>query len=100
MKLLSTSFSLVYSPISPCGELLLKDKYLIKICCCSITKSCPTLPLCAVIHQAPLSSTNSWILLKFMSIELLKFMSIESVILSNHVKPFASNLSKHQDLFL
>ena len=44
--------------------------FLIFCCCCSVTKSCPTAtPWTA--HQAPLSSTVSWSLLKFMSIELL-----------------------------
>ena len=41
-------------------------------CCCSVTKSCPT-----VLCQAPLSSTISW--------SLLKFMSIESVMLLDHL---------------
>ena len=45
---------------------------------CSVTKSCPTLatPWTAEC-QAPLSSTISW--------SLLKFMSIKSVVISNHL---------------
>ena len=44
--------------------------------CCSVAKSCPTLwP--HELHQAPMSSTISW--------NLLKLMSIESVMLSNHL---------------
>ena len=49
-------------------------------------------------HQAPLSFTISW--------SLLKLMSIESVMPSNHLScplsfpsPLALNLSQHQDLF-
>ena len=44
-------------------------------------------------HQAPLSST--------VSLSLLKFMSIESVMLANHLalSPFAFSLSQHQGLF-
>ena len=41
--------------------------------CCSVSKSCPTLynPMDCAARQAPLSSTISWSLLKFMSIELV-----------------------------
>ena len=41
-------------------------------CCCSVTKSCPTLcnPM-KCIHQASLSFTISWSSLKFMSFELV-----------------------------
>ena len=48
-------------------------------CCCSVTKSCLTLcePLDYIARQAPLSSTISW--------SLLKFTSIELVMLSNHL---------------
>ena len=48
-------------------------------CCCSITKSCPALFVTPWIApcQAPLSSTVSW--------SLLKFMFVESVMLSNHL---------------
>ena len=80
-------------------------------CCCTVTKSCLTLcnPMDSsmpvhvlhVLHggcQAPLSSTVSQ--------SLLKFMSFESVMLSNHLShplpppsPFAFNLSQHQGLF-
>ena len=47
-------------------------------CCCSVAQSCPTLcdPWTAA-HQASLSSTISW--------SLLRFMSIESAMLSNHL---------------
>ena len=47
-------------------------------CCCSVTKLCPTLynPWTAA-HQAPLSSTISQ--------SLLKFISIELAMLSNHL---------------
>ena len=39
-------------------------------CCCSVTKSCPTLSTSwSAVHQAPLSSTISQSLLRFMSIE-------------------------------
>ena len=46
--------------------------------CCSVTQSCPTLcyPRTAAC-QTPLSITNSW--------SLLKVMSIESVLPSNHL---------------
>ena len=42
------------------------------LCCCSVAKSCPTLcdPMDSA-HQASLSITNSWSLLKLMSIELM-----------------------------
>ena len=47
-------------------------------CCCSIAQSCPNLcDPCTVAHQAPLSSTNS--------LHLFKFMSIDLVMLSNHL---------------
>ena len=45
-------------------------------CCCSVANSCPT--LCdpwAAAHQTSLSSTISWSLLKFMSIELVMLSS-------------------------
>ena len=51
----------------------------------------------AAVGQASLSITNSW--------SLLKFLSIESVMPSNHLIPLLSpsppafNLSQHQDLF-
>ena len=50
----------------------------IYICCCSVTQSCLTLcnPWTAA-HQTSLSITNSW--------SLLKLMSIESVMLSNYL---------------
>ena len=47
-------------------------------CCCSVTKSCPTLcNPCTVARQALLYFT--------ISRSLLKFMSTESVMLSNHL---------------
>ena len=45
-------------------------------CCCSVTKSCPALSTWTTAHQASLSFTISW--------SLLKLMSIESVMPSNH----------------
>ena len=47
--------------------------------CCSVTKSCLTLcnSMDYIARQVPLSSTISW--------SLLKFMSIESVMLCNHL---------------
>ena len=53
-------------------------------CCCSVTKSCPTLCDLMDCSQVPLSSTVSW--------SLLKFMPIESVMLSNHLILFHSLL--------
>ena len=48
------------------------------ICCCSVTKSCPTLqPHELQPTTASLSFTISW--------SLLKLMSIESLMLSNHL---------------
>ena len=47
-------------------------------CCCSVAKLCPTLVTSwTAAHQAPMSSTISQ--------SLLKFMSIELVMLSNHL---------------
>ena len=47
-------------------------------CCCSVTKSCPTLSTSwSAVHYAPLYSTISQ--------SLLRFMSIESVVPSNHL---------------
>ena len=53
------------------------SKFYLHCCCCSVTKSCLT--FCntwTVACQAPLSSTISQ--------SLLKFMSLDSVMLSNH----------------
>ena len=66
--------------------------------CCSVAQSCQTLstPWTAA-HQASLSLTISW--------SLLKLMSIKSVMPSNHPHPLSSpsplafNLSQHQVLF-
>ena len=46
-------------------------------CYCSVAKSRPTAVSWTVERQAPLSSTTSW--------SLLKFTSVESVLLSNHL---------------
>ena len=47
-------------------------------CCYLVVESCPTLATpCTIAGQAPLSSTISW--------SLLRFMSTESVMLSNHL---------------
>ena len=53
--------------------------YIKDICsCCSAAKSCPALATpWTTAHQAPLSSTISW--------NLLKVMSIESMMPSNHL---------------
>ena len=72
-------------------------KPLQNVLCCSAAKSCTA--LCnpwTPASQAPLSSTNSW--------SLLKFMSIESMMPSNHLilcppSPLDFNLSQHQGLF-
>ena len=67
-------------------------------CCCSVAKSCPTLVTSwTAAHQAPLSSTISQSLLKFMSIELV--MLSNHLILCNPRLLFAFNLSQHQVLF-
>ena len=66
-------------------------------CCCSVAKLCLTLAtLRTAAHQASLSFTISW--------SLLKSMSIELTMLSNHLilclpaSPFALHLSQHQGL--
>ena len=62
-------------------------------CCCSVTESCPTLEIPqTAAHQASLSFTDSW--------SLLKLTSIGSVILSSHLillppSPLVLNLSQH-----
>ena len=57
-----------------------------QVCCCSVTKSFPTLQPHGLhaAHQAPLSFTISW--------SLLRFMAVESVMLPNHL-PSASPFS-------
>ena len=63
-------------------DALWKEPYY-KPCCCSVSKSCPTLWTWTAAHQASLSLTNSW--------SLLKLMPIESVMPSNHLilcRPF------------
>ena len=58
----------------------------------SVTQSCPTLwTPWTTAHQASLSITNSW--------SLLRLMSIELVMPSNHLIPSTFNLSQHQGLF-
>ena len=60
-------------------------KPIMNICCCSVTKLCLTLwPPWIAAHQASLSFTLSW--------SLLKFISNESVMLSNHLILFRSLL--------
>ena len=68
------------------------------LCCCSVSKSHPT--LCDPMgYSIPGLSVLHYLL------ELLKFVSIESVVLSNHLiplpprSPFAFHLSQHQGLF-
>ena len=48
-----------------------------KLRCCLVTKSCLTVPPWTAAFQPPLSSTVSW--------SLLKFTSIDSVMPSNHL---------------
>ena len=57
----------------------LKKKRSIKGCCCcqSLSRVQLFATLCATACQVPLSSTTSW--------NLLKFLSIESMVLSNHL---------------
>ena len=50
---------------------------IMQFCCCSVTKSVQLWDSRTGGHQAPLSSTISW--------SLLKFMSSESALLSNHL---------------
>ena len=54
------------------------NRITIQFCCCSVTKWCLTLVI-PWTHQAPLSCTISWSLLRFMSNELM--------MLSNHLIP-------------
>ena len=65
---------IVFGKISE-DKLVCKPKYY--CCCCSVAKSCLTLWPHGLLFKTPLSSTISWILLNFMSIEL--------VIPSNHL---------------
>ena len=62
----------------------------------SVAQSCPTMTAWTAAHQASLSITNSW--------SLLRLMSIESMMPSNHhplssPSPPAFDLSQHQGLF-
>ena len=67
-------------------------------CCCPVTKLSPTLyDLWTAAHQAPLSITVSWNLLRFMAIELV--MPANHLILVPPSSPFAFNLSQHQGRF-
>ena len=61
---------------SPCKRESL-DLELNPCCCCSVTKSCPTLTTWTAAGQSPLHSTIFW--------SMLKLMSIESVMPSNHL---------------
>ena len=95
-----------YAGSSHClmGLLMLERRGLgpYSICCYSIALSCPTLynPM-DYRHEAPLSFTISWSLLKLMSIE---FESISDTIQPSHPlspsPPLTLNLSQHQGLFL
>ena len=79
--------------------LLLSSLFDITLCCycCSVTKSCLNLwTSWPAAHQAPLSSTTPW--------HLLKFMCTESVMLSNHLilslpSCFVFSLSQHHFKF-
>ena len=66
------------------------SNYFSASCCCSVTKSYPTLcnPM-DYVCQAPLSSTIFWSLLKFMSIESL-ILSISYISISFTVTLFSS----------
>ena len=48
------------------------------------------------MHQAPLSFTSSWSLLRFMPIELVM---LSSRLILHHPSPLAFNLSQHQGFF-
>ena len=70
--------------------------FLIYCCCCSVTQSCPTFWASWIAAcQASLSFTNSWILLKLMSIELV--MPSNHLILCHPLPAFS--ISQHQGLF-
>ena len=70
--------------------------FLIYCCCCSVTQSCPTFWTSWIAAcQASLSFTNSWILLKLMSIELV--MPSNHLILCHPLPAFS--ISQHQGLF-
>ena len=74
-----------------------KLQNILRDCYCSVTQSCPTLCIpWTAAHQASLSFTISW--------SMLKLMSIESVMSFNHLillypSPPAFNLSQHQGFF-
>ena len=61
-------------------------------CCCSVAKSYAT--RCTVSLQAPLSSTISWSLLKFISIELV--MLTNHLILCHPLLPLPSVISSNR----
>ena len=70
--------------------------YLVQFSCVSVVSNSivsDSVTRWIAAHQASLSTTNSW--------SLLKLMSIESVMLSNHLIlcPPDFNLSQHQGLF-
>ena len=59
------------------------------VCYCSVTKLCPTLcDSMTAACQAPLSSTLSWSLLKFMTIEPV-LLSTHLLLSNQHVTPFS-----------
>ena len=73
------TFQATSRPIQPSSDEREASVYQPSCCCCSVAQSCPT--LCNSMHcsKAFLSITNSW--------SLLKLMSIESVMPSNHLIP-------------
>ena len=80
---------------------IIMDQFFMKTCCwcCSVIQSLSRVQLFAIPwsakHQASLSITNSWSLLKLMSSELV--MPSNHLILSSPSPVF--NLSQHQGLF-
>ena len=71
--------------------------YLSVYCCCSVHHVQLFLTPRAAAHQASLSFTISWSLLKLMSIELV--MPSHPLILCHLPSPPAFSLSQHQGLF-
>ena len=90
-------FHTVYVKTKPWSEDLYRDIY--STCLCSVQSlSCVHFFLTpwTALRQASLSISNSW--------SLLKLMSVELVMLSNHLilcppSPLSFNLSQHQGLF-
>ena len=70
-------------------------------CCCSVDQSISHVPLFmtpwTVAHQASVSSTNPWSLLKLTSMESV--MPSKHLILCHPPSPSALSLSQHQVLF-